>query len=103
MDLVDHAQSVRLVRGDRVARHQHLQGLARWQQAWEQCRRATAGGETDHRLRLAEGRVLGRDDEVGTLGYLRAASICNAVDGREDRLTQLAHRVQGAVEFLTLT
>ena len=43
------------------------------------------------------------DDEVGALGELAAAAVRDAVDGSEDRLAQLTHRVEGAVEGLALS
>ena len=46
--------------------------------------------------------VLGRDDEVGALGQLAATAVGDAVDGGEDRLAQLPHGVEGAVEGLAL-
>ena len=101
-ELVDHAEPVGLLGGDRVAGHQHLQGLARREHAGKQCRRAAAGGQADHRFGLAEGRVVGRDDEVGALGDLAAAAVGDAVDRGEDRLAQLAKGVEGAVEVLAL-
>ena len=90
VDLVDHAQPVGLLGGDRVAGHQHLQGLARGQQSRQQHGRTAAGRQTDHRLGLTEGGVVGGDDEVGALGDLRPAAVGDPVDGREDRLAQLA-------------
>ena len=95
MDLVDHAEPVRLRGGDRVAGHQHLERLARRQQARQQGRRAAAGGQAEHRLGLPEGRVLGGDDEVGALGELGAAAVGDPVDGGEDRLAQLADACRG--------
>jgi hypothetical protein len=64
--------------------------------------RTAARGETDHRLGLSERRGVGGDDEVGALGDLAAASVGDAVHRREDRLAQLAQRVEGAVEVLPL-
>ena len=72
------------------------------QQARQEHRRAAAGGEADHRLGLPEGGGLGGDDEVGALGELAAAAVGDPVDGGEDRLAQLPHRVQRAVEVLAL-
>ena len=72
------------------------------QEARKQCRRAAAGCQAEHRFGLAEGCVGRGDDEVGALGQLAAASVGEPVDGGEERLAQLTHRVQGAVERLAL-
>jgi hypothetical protein len=60
------------------------------------------GRQAEHRLRLAEGGVVGCDDEVGALGELAAAPVGDPVDGGEDRFPQLAHGVEGPVEVLAL-
>ena len=65
-------------------------------------RGAAAGGQADHGFWLPEGGVVGGDDEVGALGKLGAAAVGSAVHGREDRLSQLADGVEGAVKVLPL-
>ena len=67
--LVDHAQPVRLLclTGSPVI---SICMALPAEQAREQRRRAAPGRQADHRLRLAEGGVVGRDDEVGALGEL---------------------------------
>jgi hypothetical protein len=51
---------------------------------------------------LPEGGVVRGDDEVCALGELAAAAVGRPVDGGEDRLAQLADRVEGAIEVLAL-
>src|SRR5437763_945411 len=69
---------------------------------WKYRRRTAAGRKADHRFRLAKGGVVGGDDEVGALGELGAAAVSDSVDGGEDWFSQLAHRVERAIEVLTL-
>src|SRR3982750_772103 len=102
MKLVDHAEPVGLGGVDRRAGQQHLQRLAGREYTREEDRRAAAGRQADHRLRLSERRVVGGDDEVRALCDLGAAAVRDAVDGCEDRLAQLPQRVQRAVEVLPL-
>ena len=89
--------------GDRVAGHQHLERLPRRQDPGQEDRRASTGREPDHGLGLAEGGVVGGDDEVGALGDLGTAAVGDPVDGGEDRLAQLSQRVEGSIEVLALS
>src|SRR3954462_9205117 len=103
VNLVDHPHPTSLLRCDRVSGHQHLKGSTPWQQARKGAGRAATGRKPDHRLRLSEGCVLRRDDEVGALGYLRPAAVRDSVHHGEDRLSAAPERVEGAIEFLTLS
>ena len=100
--LVDHAQPVRLLGGDRLSGHQHLHRPARRQQAGKEDRGPGAGGQADHGLWLAEDGVVGGDDEVGADRDLAAAAVGHAVHGGDDRPAQLAQRVDEPVEHLAL-
>src|SRR3954463_550883 len=102
MELIDHPKSKRLLRGDWLAGHQHLERLTGWQETREHHRRSSTGRESDHCLRLTEGRIFGGNDEVRALRHLRAPTIGNAVHRGEYGLAKLAQRVQRAVEILAL-
>src|SRR6478609_7987660 len=102
MELIDHPEPIRLLRGDRLAGHQHLERLAGWKETREHHWRTPAGREPNHRLRLTEGCVFGGNDEVGALRHFGASAISDAIHRGEDGLAKLAQRVKRAVEILTL-
>jgi hypothetical protein len=102
MQFIDHAETVCLLRRDRFAGHQYLHGLPRREHSGKQDRRATAGRQADHRFRLAEHGIVGRDDEVATDGDLAATAVGHSMDRGDDRPAQLPQCVQHAVEDLPL-
>ena len=51
---------------------------------------------------MAKGRVLGSENEIAALGELRTPAVRDAVHSRDERLSQLAHRIQRPIEILTL-
>ena len=52
---------------------------------------------------MAEGGAGRGDNEIGALGEFAASPVGDPVDGGKDRLAELAHRVERAVESLALT
>ena len=52
--------------------------------------------------RLAEGRIVGCDDEVGADGDLAATTVCHSIDGSDDWLAELTYRVYEPIKNLPL-
>ncbi len=94
--LVGQPDAQRLLGTDEAAGEDDVLRAARTDQPGEPLRAAGARDDAEQDLRLAEGRVVGRDPDVGAQGQLAPAAEGVAGDRGDDRLGDPGHRGEGA-------
>src|ERR1700674_1331433 len=93
-DLVDEPDTIGLLRADRLAGQNELQGATLADETWQALRSAAARNESERDFGLAELRTVRRDPDRARHRRLTATAERETIDGRDDRLPQILDDIE---------